>query len=253
MTLEEEIIQKSQEKPVVLDFWAAWCGPCQYLGPIIEELAEEEKDKWTLVKVNTEEHPDLASKFQIRGIPNIKIMLKGEVIAEHSGAMAKEQLSGWINQQIPSEEEKTLLEILNMVDVNSKTEALARFVKENPTHQKALVELLTFYGLYDPDVFQERFSQEKDSLETSEKVQHLHTLYEFLNNENLPEELKMAQKKYLEGEQEVCLTGLIDHLFLNPNWNDGFVRKTCVSIFGLLGTHHPLTIQLRRKFGMALS
>ena len=73
MNFEQQVITKSHNKPVVVDFWAPWCGPCRVLSPVIESLAEEQKDRWDLVKVNTEEDYELAERYQIRSIPNVKL------------------------------------------------------------------------------------------------------------------------------------------------------------------------------------
>ena len=87
MNFQAEVIEKSHKMPVVVDFWASWCGPCRVLGPTIEALAEEQSDRWALVKVNTEEEQALAAEYQIRSIPNVKMFHKGRVIAEFAGAL----------------------------------------------------------------------------------------------------------------------------------------------------------------------
>jgi thioredoxin 1 len=75
---------------VLVDFWAAWCGPCIALGPIIEDVAEEAKDKVKVVKLNVDENPDIAQRYQIRGIPNVKLFKGGEVVQDMVGLMPKQ-------------------------------------------------------------------------------------------------------------------------------------------------------------------
>jgi thioredoxin 1 len=83
--------------PVVVDFWAPWCGPCQMIGPVIEELAGEYAGKISFAKVNTDDARNIAIKYGIMGIPTLKIFKGGEEIASVSGALPKEHLKKWID------------------------------------------------------------------------------------------------------------------------------------------------------------
>ena len=75
------------KKPVLVDFWAEWCGPCRVLGPIIERLAAKNNGEWSLVKVNSDEYPEVSAQYGIRSIPNVKLFSKGKVINEFVGAL----------------------------------------------------------------------------------------------------------------------------------------------------------------------
>ncbi|MCB0288230.1 MAG: thioredoxin, partial [Calditrichaeota bacterium] len=99
---QQEVIQKSFEKPVLVDFWAEWCGPCKILGPVLEKLAEKHNDKWVLAKVNTEVHQELAMQYGIRGIPNVKLFIDGQVTDEFTGAMPEAAIEQWLQKAIPS-------------------------------------------------------------------------------------------------------------------------------------------------------
>ena len=95
---EKEVIQS--KLPVLLDFWAEWCGPCKMIGPILEELATELDSKIKIVKVNVDENNQTAVKFSIRSIPTLMMIKDGEVQAQHIGAASKSQIKEFINQNI---------------------------------------------------------------------------------------------------------------------------------------------------------
>ncbi|MDX1738605.1 MAG: thioredoxin TrxA [Alphaproteobacteria bacterium] len=88
------------DKPVVVDYWAEWCGPCKMIGPALEEIASEMGEQVTIAKINIDENPDTPSKFGVRGIPTLMMFKDGEVIATKVGALPKTQLQEWINSNI---------------------------------------------------------------------------------------------------------------------------------------------------------
>jgi len=89
-----EIEVLKSEKPVLVDFWAPWCGPCQVMGPIIEELAKEVEGKIKIGKMNVDENPKIAEEYAIMSIPSLKVFKGGKVVKEFVGLQAKESLKG---------------------------------------------------------------------------------------------------------------------------------------------------------------
>ncbi|MCY3983886.1 MAG: thioredoxin [Roseovarius sp.] len=97
-TFDDEV--KNSDIPVVVDFWAEWCGPCKQIGPALEELSEEMEGKVKIAKVDVDSNPDTASKLGIRGIPALFIFKDGEVVSNRSGAAPKASLQNWIESTI---------------------------------------------------------------------------------------------------------------------------------------------------------
>ena len=90
----------NSDTPVVVDFWAEWCGPCKMIAPSLEEISTEMGDKVKIAKVNMDENPDLAAKYGIRSIPTLLMFKEGEPVAIQVGAAPKQKLSDWISSEV---------------------------------------------------------------------------------------------------------------------------------------------------------
>ncbi len=97
---EEEVIKKSKETPVVVDFWASWCRPCVMLGPVLEKVAKEFNGKFVLAKANVDEAKSSSQKYGIMSIPNVKLFKDGKVVDEFVGAYPEDFVKKWIEKNL---------------------------------------------------------------------------------------------------------------------------------------------------------
>ncbi|MBT4540034.1 thioredoxin [Candidatus Woesearchaeota archaeon] len=96
----EDVIEKSKELPVVVDFWAEWCHPCKMLGPVLEKLESEYDGDFILVKINVEQAPESSGKYSVTSIPAVKMFKNGEIIDEFTGSLPEASVKAWLDKNI---------------------------------------------------------------------------------------------------------------------------------------------------------
>ncbi|MCB9282869.1 MAG: thioredoxin [Lewinellaceae bacterium] len=227
---EQDVLARSYEVPVVVDFWAPWCGPCRILGPTIEQLAEEQEGRWELVKVNTEDHPEIARQYQVMSIPNVKMFRNGKPAAEFVGALPRRAIEQWLDEHIPSGEKLQLAQVL---------EEAKKRVFEKPLEALSMVEGIALgHEFYDD-------------------AEDIRTLAHFLDHPfqgdtPVVTALKNAQKALRNEQWEQAAQQIIEATTLDKGFQNDLPRKTAIALFHLWGDQHPLTQSYRWRFDMAL-
>jgi putative thioredoxin len=260
-----DVLEQSYRIPVLVDFWAEWCGPCKMLGPILERLAGQSDSRWTLRKVDTDKHQDIAVRYGIRSIPNVKLFVKGEVANEFTGALPERAVVQWLEKALPGKFEKEIAEAQRMIDEGKTPEArrlLEGIVKEDAGNEEAKTELARTY-LFDET---ERAVDLVRTIEPHSKffpmAEMIRTVGDLLNKARHPEALAEDPVKglYLDGIRALgrrdyagALGIFIEVIRTNRYYDDDGSRKACIALFRLVGDDSELARRYRRDFGSALN
>lgn len=265
---EKDVLEAANSTPVVIDFWAEWCGPCRQLGPTIEKLAKEANGRWKLVKIDTEKNPDIAIQFGVRGIPAVKMVYQQEIIAEFTGAQPEHMIRKWLEENLPDGNASNAAEVLENVKLflGEGNRDQARSVLANEINEDSSPELKVRYAmLLLPDQrdkarkwMEQVDEQNKYDIEfqTLETVDHLVEVaegvtVEFTNKKAL-QLYKEAAVAMMNKNFDIALPKFIECLQLDRSLDDDGARKACIACFTMLGEQHPLSIQYRRAFSMSL-
>ena len=247
---QTDVLHRSQRTPVLVDFWAAWCGPCKMLGPVLEKLAAEADGRWVLVKIDTEAHPDLAAQFQIRGIPHCKLFHHGSVVAELSGAVPERQLRTWLAEHLPTPKRETMArarELLRAGHAAAAAALLRPLAATEPADPAAALALLAPLPPASP------------WSDGAALVQILAAAFQAIAvPERLPDTPLRA--RYLAALAQLRresfaagLTELLAVLTEKPGYDNGQAKALGAALFRHLGLRHPVSEKFSRAFSMAVN
>ncbi|MEW6716269.1 MAG: tetratricopeptide repeat protein [Chloroflexota bacterium] len=261
---EYEVLTYSQHIPVVVDFWAPWCSPCKILGPILEKLTEEAEGAFRLAKVNVDENPNLAIRYNVRGIPAVKGIFREEVVFEFTGVQPEPKIRAFLRELAPTPTDLTLEKGISLLSQHewSGAETLLREVLDNrPEEAEALlglVKCLLAQGQVDEalniitDFPASRQYSNADTLRPfAEALVKLKTQPTY-NDDPLKATYQHALELAGRGNIPAAIDGLLDILRQDKNFENGQAQKVILALLELLGEHNPLTRTYRKELANVL-
>jgi putative thioredoxin len=235
---EREVVERSRELPVVVDFWAEWCGPCRMLGPLLEKAANAREGQVVLAKLDTDANPRIAQAFRIQGIPAVKAFRDGRVVDEFVGALPPAQVERFFDALVPSEADALV--------AAGDEQSLRRALELEPTNTEAKVRLA------------EVLFARGERAEAAELVRNVAGSF---RAEGLGARIRLEDQDAVDlspafsaldaGNREQALELLIDAI-PSANGHRDDVRRVVVAILDELGVEHPLARDARRRLAAAL-
>jgi putative thioredoxin len=264
-TFENDVLMRSHETPVIVDFWAEWCAPCKMLGPLLERLANEWGGSFLLAKVDVDENPNLAIRYGVQGIPAVKAIQNGEVVSEFVGAQPESIVRRFVQNLVPSEADKAVAEAQSLLATRHWPEAEDAFREvleqdeSNATAALGLVKSLLMQGkgkesgeiLADFPAGTEWPVAESlrplaDALVEAEGAE------QSADEETLSARLHRAANLIARGNLPAAMDGLLDILREDKTYRGGLPKQIMLALFVLLGDQDPLTREYREELASVL-
>ena len=273
---EQEVIQASFQQPVVVDFWAPWCGPCKSLKPILEKLAPEYGGKFILAKVNADENQELSAQFGVRGIPDVKAVVNGKIVDEFSGALPEGAVREWLNKIMPGPAEE-LRQQAQMKrgagDDAGALQLLAQASQLDPGNEWVRVDAAEIMFVQGDLEEARRLLSSLRNDEVAKDARTVQLLAQIKlaemsaggENEGMltaaieadandhEARLKLANLMIASGRYEEGMDQLLEIVRRDRGFQDDIGRKTLLDVFTLLGGQGELVSRYRRLLATALN
>ena len=255
-----EVLERSHTTPVLVDFWAPWCGPCRTLGPMLDRLAGAAGDRWALAKVNTEEMPDVASAYGVMSIPNVKLFKDGEVVDEFVGALPEGEIRRWLNLLLPAAPSPELVAARERAargDTAGAITMLAGVLANDPANATARLALASLQLCTDPAAVERTLAPLGE--EFADRAEALRFLAGWLGRaDHLPagagrESFAAALAAVRAGDWDAALAADVEALRTQRVYAGGAARDLGRAIFIHVGILDPVCERHYRAFASAVN
>jgi putative thioredoxin len=263
-TFATAVIEASKEKPVVVDFWAPWCGPCRILGPVIEKVAGEFGGDVILAKLNVDENQQSAMQYRVQGIPAVKAFRDGRVVNEFTGALPEPSVRAFFQSLAPTAADRAAAEAQRLVESGNVEAAEARYrevLAGRPDDPKSVLGLANI--LASRDEFDEADNLLKRlPADRAAKVMRHQIFLERYARKHAHEDLRgeaianprdpRARYRWglmlaAAGDYVAALGELLESVRYDKTWEDGAARKSMLAIFEILGMDSTITRDYQRR------
>jgi len=267
-TFAQAVLAASTEKPVVVDFWAPWCGPCRVLGPVIEKVAAEFGDEVVVTKLNTDENPRTAGQFRIQGIPAVKAFRNGRVAAEFTGAVPESQVRAFFQKLVPTAAERAAREAADLAsqDPQAAEAGFRQVLATAPANSDAIVGLAAILVARGETAEAEDLLDRAPADRRAKVLKHRLFLEGFARKhgaEDIEGEARRApadpRARYrwgvllaARGQHEGALDELLESIRLDRAFAEGAARKAALAVFDILGLDSPVTREYQRRLSSLL-
>ena len=275
-TFMADVVEASNTQPVLVDFWAPWCGPCKSLTPVLEKVVNSQNGKVKLVKVNIDENPDVAGQMGVRSIPAVFAFDKGRPVNGFQGALPEGQVRQFIDQVLGgtdgAKQDEDILaqadEALQAGDVTTAAQMYGALIEADPTQVAAIAGLARCYlANGDHDRASQILDMAPEDKANDPAIKSVRTALDLMSETPLDEDMAsareavasapdnhearfdLAEKLIGDGKTADAIDHLLTILAANLEWGEGKAKAKLLEVFEAAGPKDPLTIEGRRRLG----
>ena len=256
-TFEAEVLNRSSQVPVVIDFWAEWCGPCKQLSPVLERLANAAAGAWVLAKIDVDANPRLAQAAAVQGIPAVKAVIKGQIVGEFTGAVPEAQARAWTNDVVKMAAEMGLSPVDGaVVEEEEPTPAYLLEADEALTRDDLPAAIVAFTTELAANPGNEEAKAGLAQLELMRRINDADLESTMAAAQTMPDDLDtnllLADLEMGSGDIEASFGRLIAVIKRTSGPERDTARKRLLELFLVVGSDHPAVIKGRRDLTTAL-